>query len=187
MFTDIMLDLETLDTKTSAVVLSIGAVAFDPNSDEIGEKLYLELTNDTAKQQELGRTISGETVSWWMQQGAAAKTVFSDPPQPGVERVSTMRALSAFEDMIERHGGRFGVELWGNGADFDNLILGSLYRAFQMKTPWSYSRNRCFRTMKSLPGVPKKPDRVGVHHNALDDALTQAEHLQRIYASYSSR
>ena len=68
----IMVDIETLDTVQSAVVLSIGAVAFDPHTKELGEKFYVEFTTDLQAQQRLGRTISADTVTWWMQQGAAA-------------------------------------------------------------------------------------------------------------------
>jgi len=32
-----------------------------------------------------------------------------------------------------------------------------------------------------------KLDRQGVHHNALDDAATQARHLQEIYACHLSQ
>ena len=80
------------------------------------------------------------------------------------------------------------VELWGNGADFDNTILGSLYDAFGLRKPWSYSRNRCYRTMKNIGIGPRKPQvREGIYHNALDDAITQAIHLQDIFACLKPR
>jgi hypothetical protein len=39
----IMLDIETLSRKLGAVVLSIGAVVFDPDSDRIGETFSIRL------------------------------------------------------------------------------------------------------------------------------------------------
>lgn len=182
---NIMLDLETLDTTPTAVVTSIGAVAFDPESSAIGDKFYVELTDDLAIQQRHGRTISGDTVKWWMQQDVMAKRIFTEPDtQNETARVSTQVGLHEFARFIESHGGR-DVQLWGNGADFDNIILGSLYEAFHGKKPWSYSRNRCFRTMKNLcPNV--KVARQGTHHNALDDAITQAVHLQEIMKCLST-
>ena len=177
----IMLDLETLDTTSSAVVISIGAVAFDPEINALGDKFYVELTDDIARQQAHGRTISGDTVRWWMQQDVLAKRAFSVPPPDGVERVNTFEALSRFGLFVATNGAR-DVELWGNGADFDNIILGSLYDAFGLRKPWSHSRNRCYRTMKNLGIGPRRPlVREGVHHNALDDAITQAVHLQEIF------
>lgn len=183
-FSNIMVDLETLDTRQSAVVASIGAVAFDPyavGSSAIGDRFYVELTGDLMEQQRRGRTISADTVVWWMRQGQAAQQLFASPAPPGVERVDTHEALVRFALFIEANGGR-DSEIWGNGADFDNVILGSLYEDFGIKRPWSYSRNRCFRTMKNISGVPHKTERFGVHHNALDDAITQVEHLQKINA-----
>lgn len=183
-FSNIMVDLETLDTRQSAVVTSIGAVAFDPYAvgpSAIGDRFYVELTEDLAEQQRRGRTISADTVIWWMRQGQAAQQLFASPAPPGVERVDTREALARFARFIEANGGS-DSEIWGNGADFDNVILGSLYEDFGVKRPWSYSRNRCFRTMKNIRGVPHKTERFGVHHNALDDAITQVEHLQKINA-----
>ena len=185
----IMLDLETLDTTSSAVVLSIGAVAFDPYTNALGDKFYVEMTEDTAAQQARGRTISGDTVRWWMQQDVQAKRVFSESID-GVERISTFEALSRFGIFVAEQDSKQidDVEIWGNGADFDNIILGSLYDAFGLRKPWSYSRNRCYRTMKNIGIGPRRPvTRAGVHHNALDDAITQAVHLQEIFACLKSR
>ena len=183
----IMLDLETLDTASSAVVISIGAVAFDPETSALGDKFYVEMTEDIAAQQARGRTISGDTVRWWMQQDVLAKRVFSVPPPDGVERVNTFEALARFSLFVAANGGR-DVELWGNGADFDNTILGSLYDAFGFRKPWSYSRNRCYRTMKNIGIGPRRPQaREGIYHNALDDAITQAIHLQDIFACLKPR
>lgn len=177
----IMLDLETLDTGGRSVVTAIGAVAFDPSASGTGSEFYVELTDDLAFQQQLGRTISGDTVVWWMRQGQAAQQLFQ--PNDSDHRISTIKALNAFTAFVKDHGDK-DVELWGNGADFDNIILGSLYEDAGLRKPWSYSRNRCFRTMKSLSGFPiARPARVGTHHNALDDARTQALHLQAIYAA----
>lgn len=180
MFSHIMLDLETLDTGPRSVVTSIGAVAFDPHvsgPSGLGDKFYVELTDDLSIQQQCGRTISGDTVVWWMRQGQAAQQLFE--PRTNEFRVGTIKGLNRFAEFIDANGAR-DVQIWGNGADFDNIILGSLYEDLGMKKPWSYSRNRCFRTMKNLPGAGHFP-RQGTHHNALDDAFTQAQHLQAIY------
>lgn len=182
-FSHIMVDLETLDTTPSAVVTSIGAVAFDPYSKELGDNFYLELTDDLAVQQERGRTISADTVVWWMRQGQAAQQLFA-PRSGSAVRCSTASALTHFTDFVRLNGGK-DAKLWGNGADFDNVILGSLYKSFGVNKPWSYGNNRCFRTIKNLKGAPGSPDRVGVHHNALDDAVTQALHLQKIMAHFN--
>jgi hypothetical protein len=186
MHTHIMLDLETLDTRTSAVVLSIGAVAFDPHSHSpLGERFYLELTDDIWQQQQLNRTISGDTVRWWIAQSPEAQKVLGKD-DPNRVRATTIEALMQFSAYIDRNGGP-DAKIWGNGADFDNILLGSLYADFGLARPWSYGRNRCYRTVKNLGFGPRRPAREGVHHNALDDAITQAVHLQEIFACLPSR
>lgn len=176
---NIMVDLETLDTRNSAVVVSIGAVAFDPNSNFIGPTFYAELTHDLQNQQNRGRTISASTVIWWMKQSHAAQRLFHSPAPSTTD---TRGSLIAFTQFLADHGGREAL-LWGNGSDFDNAILGSLYETYGLYRPWSYSNNRCFRTMRNMPGAPAKDARIGVHHNALDDAMTQTQHLQKIFAA----
>jgi exodeoxyribonuclease VIII len=70
--------------------------------------------------------------------------------------------------------------VWGNGATFDNVILANAYDACRIRRPWKYYADMCFRTVRNqYPHVQVK--RQGTHHNALDDALTQAHHLQAIY------
>lgn len=188
-FNHIMLDLETLDVAGSAVVVSLGAIAFDPFTKLTGDTIYLEFSDDLAEQQKRGRTISASTVQWWLKQGKDVQLALmskDDIAEPPPEmRVSTVDGLGKFADFISQNGAHNAL-LWGNGADFDNVVLGSLYEDFGMRKPWSYSRNRCFRTMKSLSRELKhgaaRPPRSGTHHNALDDAVTQAIHLQEIYA-----
>lgn len=162
---DTMLDLETLATQSNAVIVSIGAVNFDEENLE-EEGFYAVL--DTADQVKHGRVIDASTVSWWSTQSDGARKVLSERQQPVVD------VLEQFADFCKER-------IWGNGADFDNIILGSLYDAYGIKRPWSYSKNRCFRTIKNVMKLTPKetrPEFEGVKHNALADALNQAQHLQ---------
>lgn len=78
------------------------------------------------------------------------------------------------------------VRIWGNGADFDNVILASVYKRIGMEQPWLYRNNRCYRTLKALhPEIPI--ERVGTHHNAVDDAESQARHLLAIMRSINQQ
>lgn len=158
-----MLDLETMDTSPSAVVLSIGAVRFDERA--CYERIYLVCASPAhiEDQRAHGRTTSQSTMDWWEKQSPEARALFSDE-----ENVSPAEALAQFADFCGP-----APRIWGNGATFDNMILRSMYESYKRKTPWHYTADRCFRTLKSLTKVPA-PARVGVHHNALDDAIFQA-------------
>ena len=191
----IMVDIETLDTQQSAVVLSIGAVVFDPHSKALGETFYVEFTDDLELQQSKGRTISADTVRWWMMQSDAAKVVFAKRDENDLtikskinvaSRLSTEDGLGEFSYFVARNGGK-KVELWGNGADFDNVIIGSLFDTFGLVKPWLYGKNRCYRTMKRMFGENVPLVHQGVPHNGLDDAITQAVHLQEIFACMKSQ
>ena len=71
MANDIMIDLETLDTRPDCVVLSIGAVRFDPRGIGVVEKLELKPTVED--QTELyNRSINDATIAWWASQNPAA-------------------------------------------------------------------------------------------------------------------
>jgi DNA polymerase III epsilon subunit-like protein len=157
-----MLDLETLSTKVDAAIVSIGACTFDGNS--IIDKFYANI--DPVSCDTYGRHISASTVVWWMNQRNKTDTFNGKDSLPYV--------LQKFRDWIPN-----GALVWGNGSDFDNAILSNSYEELEIGTPWKYHNNRCYRTIRSI--APEETIvRIGSHHNALDDALSQAMHLIKL-------
>ena len=73
----LMVDLETLDTKTSATILTLGAVRFDPFSNTPMKELYLRVDIDS--QDALGCTVSDDTLKWWNQQDTNIMEEAIDP------------------------------------------------------------------------------------------------------------
>lgn len=171
----VMIDLETLGTAPGCVVLSIGAVEFD--DDGAGPEVMTCVINK-ADSLRRGLAVDPNTEAWWEKQSEEARCVLAMADDPALSR-SLVYALGMFEDYLVRRGGPDGVEVWGNGADFDNAILAACYRAVGLEAPWKFWNNRCYRTLKALhPEI--KLERVGTYHNALDDAVTQAEHATRL-------
>lgn len=166
-----MLDLETLGRQPYCPVLAIGAVAFDPNSDApVEDFFYQAITLDSCMK--VGLRPDADTICWWMQQGDAARALFNDP-----EAVPLPNALDAFTSWLDSRP----MKMWGNSARFDCGLLEAAYLACGKEVPWAWFEEGCYRTMKNLPGAKAvEIQRVGVHHHALDDALTQAMHLQAI-------
>ena len=72
------------------------------------------------------------------------------------------------------------LKVWGNGANFDNVILDNLYKKLGIKTPWEWWNDRCYRTVKGMFKDVKANKFVGVGHKAIDDAVHQVKHLQKI-------
>lgn len=166
---DVMIDIETLDTRASAVILSVGAVRFDMNKPgEVGQKIHLHLNVDD--QLDLGRTVSASTMMWWLDQSDAARSRITAP-----KRIAFTEGLSTLASFVREND-----RLWGNGAGFDNVILADAYRSAGMPLPWRYWNDMCYRTLKNMHRSVKKPVTDGVKHDALDDAVTQALHLQDI-------
>jgi exodeoxyribonuclease VIII len=171
---NVMLDLETLSSASDAAIVAIGAVRFTKEGicQEDGAKFYRTISAQSA--QKAGGRIDGSTVLWWLQQSDAARKELT-----GDGNVLIEVALKEFANWL-RETAVEGV--WGNGSDFDNVILGNAYAlAMNWKQPWSHRSNRCYRTLKSLVTAEEVPFvRSGVAHNALDDAITQADHLVKI-------
>ncbi len=172
----VMVDLETLGTEPFTPILSIGACRFNmesemlPFADPENDLFYQAVTLESCL--EAGLRPSASTVLWWMQQGKDAQQVFSDP-----NAVALPQALDAFTDWLDSRPD----EMWGNSARFDFGLLSSAYRACGKVVPWDFRRERCYHTMKALPTAGAvRIEREGVHHNALDDAVSQARHLRRI-------
>lgn len=166
----IMIDIETLGTRPTPVVLSIGAVAFDPDTAAEKQDMPTFYANvDTNSAKDLGLLIDGETVRWWMRQSESARQAVMDDEQ----ELSTV--LVSLHRFVQEHAGRNGVRVWSHGATFDIPIIAELYALLDMRPPWHYSDARDTRTLFDLAGY--KLDSVSERatgHNALEDAKIQA-------------
>lgn len=178
---DIMLDLETLGTKPGSVILSIGARAFDPDAGRLGEGFYTIIT--AASCEAAGLTADLSTIHWWNQQSEEARAVLLAALDP-TKSVPLTSALLNFAGFIDDQCAAVGEEarpmIWGNGSDFDNVLLSVAYERSRLLRPWRYSENRCYRTLKNLR-VDVPLDRQGIAHNALDDATSQAAHALSVF------
>lgn len=163
---NVMIDLETMSTDSNAAIVSIGAVFFNEN--EIGKKFYVNV--DLGSSVMAGGVTDQDTINWWNKQPAHVRDALDEMKQP-IER-----ALQFFTDFL---GDTKDVKIWGNSSSFDNVILSNAFKRLGKDTPWRFWNDRCYRTMKSLyRDVEMK--REGDHHNAQDDAVSQAKHLIEI-------
>lgn len=162
---NLAIDIETLGTEPKAVVLSIGACFFDPESGMLGPSYYANL--HVQQQIDFDRQARYETLKWWMQQSAEAQArVFhGDEPRP----------LHHFSDFIADVCGD-ECKPWGNGATFDVSILESLFRDFSLPVPWKFYNIRDVRTIVDVSELDRSAIPFqGVPHDALDDAVHQAK------------
>lgn len=167
MVVDIMVDLETMGTNPNAPIVAIGAVAF--RQDGIVDTYYqtVSLESEIAA----GACVDGATVMWWLKQSEGARAALEKGVVPAAEALTILANWMNMHDVA-------GV--WGNGATFDNVILRQAFVRHKLKAPWPYWKDRCFRTWKETnPKVTLA--RIGVAHNALDDAIFQTEYMMAVH------
>jgi exodeoxyribonuclease VIII len=166
--THIMLDLETFGNGNDAAIVSIGAVKFNSNG-LMADEFHVGVDPESC--QLLGLKIDASTVMWWLdpERADARANLLA------LDKVDLLSALIGFSQWID---GDVDA-IWGNGATFDNIILRNAYRVCGMEYPVKFWQDQCYRTMKyRAPGIELV--REGTHHDALDDARSQAKHLLAI-------
>lgn len=174
MWTDLMIDEETAGLPPTGALMSIGACFFDLQTCEIGPTFQRTINLATAVRD--GGTIDASTFIWWLGQSQEARdgVRFS-----GLDIRSVLQDLTAF---IEEHSNTRDVRPWGNSTTFDLTILAGAYSRAGMKTPWYFTNERDFRTVRNMyAAVEYDPSEKGDGaHNALEDAMFQARHLFKI-------
>ena len=167
----LMIDLETLGTSADAVILSVGAVKFDLESDKIDDEgFYGSISVES--NMDAGRRISEDTLLWWLKQPAAAQAVFHE------DKLPLEQALIDLSDWL----GDSKWTVWSKGPSFDIAMVEHAYKQFGMSPPWEFWNTRCVRTYMGLPGAKgTQASDEGVKHNALSDAYKQAKTVQMIH------
>lgn len=165
-----MLDIETLGTRPGCVVLTLGAVKFNPYSMEApGPGLYVR--PDVDEQLASGREAQDDTMLWWMSQAEDVR-----------EEALGEDGRISVEEMYKQLN-RFLVgsnNIWCQGPVFDIAILEHLYRQYGWPTPWQFWQIRDSRTLFGVHGDPRVKGKVGLH-NALEDCVSQATAVQQVY------
>lgn len=170
-FPDVMLDLETGGVRPSAPILAIGAISFDMRELKLGDRFYVNV--DLQSCIDNGAVLEADTFMWWLRQSDDARKSLTNG-----QRLHINEAMQQFSQFLhDKCAAQKDVRIWGNGPDFDCVTLSEHYRRALFEVPWTFRNQRCFRTLKALyPNVePTQGD--GTHHNALDDAIWQVEHL----------
>jgi hypothetical protein len=170
---DIMIDIESLDTGPDCVILTIGAVLFDPKGVGIIERLELRPTIED--QTELfNRTINEDTLRWWSTQSEAAQ----EEALGDRDRVSFSECMDILYKWCWKYN---NGKVWSNGASFDIVVMESAWRNFKQLPPWNFWNIRDTRTIYDITGVKLKADGHVTSHKAVEDAERQAIVVQQAY------
>ncbi|ENO9431364.1 3'-5' exoribonuclease, partial [Escherichia coli] len=171
----LMIDLETMGKNPDAPIISIGAIFFDPQTGEMGPEFSKTIDLETA-----GGVIDRDTIKWWLKQSREAQSAIL------TDEIPLDDALLQLREFIDENSGEFFVQVWGNGATFDNVILRRSYERQGIPCPWRYTNDRDVRTMVALGLVMDFDARTtipfeGERHNALNDARYQAKYVSAIW------
>ncbi len=150
-----MIDLETLGVDPECVVLTIGAIKFNPFSNqEPHNGLYLRCNVD--------------------EQTEIRDEALSDDDRTTVENVT--KAINKFCVGLDY--------IWCQGPTFDFTILQNFYKMAGKPVPWNYWQIRDSRTLfKMMPKDPRKAIQSDLH-NALADCYYQAKCVQQTYKHF---
>ena len=170
MTTECMIDLETFGMPPDGLIVSIGAVKFDPDTVKIVDRFHLAIDPELCRDQHF--TIDPGTVKWWLDpKRDAPRQVWLDQPKfdPGT-------ALAGFLDWY----GPATMPTWGNAVTFDIILMKSAFKALHLGCPWQFWDERCHRTLKTIPPeiVTKRSFQMGIMHagsGVLHTALFDAE------------
>ncbi|EEX2230147.1 exonuclease [Escherichia coli] len=171
----LMIDIETMGKNPNAAIISIGAIFFDPQTGDMGPEFSKTIDLDTA-----GGVIDRDVIKWWLKQSREAQSAIL------TDEIPLDDALLQLREFIAENSGEFFVQVWGNGANFDNVILRRSYERQGIPCPWHYHNDRDVRTIVELGKAIDFDARTaipfeGERHNALDDARYQAKYVSAIW------
>ncbi|MBS9225690.1 3'-5' exoribonuclease [Escherichia coli] len=171
----LMIDLETMGKNPDAPIISIGAIFFDPQTGDMGPEFSKTIDLETT-----GGVIDRDTIKWWLKQSREAQSAIL------TDEIPLDDALLQLREFIDENSGEFFVQVWGNGANFDNTILRRSYERQGIPCPWRYYNDRDVRTIVELGKAIDFDARTaipfeGERHNALDDARYQAKYVSAIW------
>ncbi|HIB6982249.1 TPA: 3'-5' exoribonuclease domain-containing protein, partial [Escherichia coli] len=171
----LMIDLKTMGKNPDAPIISIGAIFFDPQTGDMGPEFSKTIDLETA-----GGVIDRDVIKRWLKQSPEAQSAIM------TDEIPLDDALLQWREFIDENSGEFFVQVWGNGANFDNTILRRSYERQGIPCPWRYYNDRDVRTIVELGKAIYFDARTaipfeGERHNALDDARYQAKYVSVIW------
>ncbi|MDU2053830.1 MAG: 3'-5' exoribonuclease, partial [Escherichia coli] len=135
----LMIDLETMGKNPDAPIISIDAIFFDPQTGDMGPEFSKTIDLETA-----GGVIDRDVIKRWLKQSREAQSAIM------TDEIPLDDALLQLREFIDENSGEFFVQVWGNGANFENTILRRSYERQGIPCPWRYYNDRDVRTIVEL-------------------------------------
>lgn len=184
----LMIDIETLDTQPSAIILEIGLVSFTETSEIFRPSSYRPAI---AMQEAVGRTLSESTLGWWEDQLRKEEIPMNSRlhMQELLEGNGISQSVESIHRAISSEVAEVTGYVWCKGAGFDFPIIKSFFNSFNLADPLPYRKLMCLRTAQALAKdsgfVPSLHVSRIPKHIAFDDCLQQIELLREIWQHFS--
>lgn len=181
LYTHLMVDIEAFGKKADSPVVSIGAVFFNPSTGNTGSEFYKVISLESAMAS--GGVPDASTIIFWLKASPEARSelVMDDA-------IPLDDALLQLNEFIAENAanGAESVQVWGNGATYDNVLLEASYDRTGIPCPWKFWNNRDVRTIVELgKAIGCKPRYEipfeGELHKAISDALHQVKYVSAIW------
>lgn len=175
-YTDCMLDWETLSLLPHTVVTEVGYTFFNRNElhgfNDGDNHVSIMEKIDIWSQINNKRNVDPITVQW-----CKDNADFPDMISGTTNVIDVLKTFNKNWDIYANDHTQF----WANGPDFDKCILDNLCRQYQIDIKPKHSNVQSFRTAMLLSSEVErvKPNNA---HNALSDAIAQAKTIQKVFA-----
>lgn len=148
-----MLDIETLDVESTAVILSASIVLLEENStfDSLLSSCLFVKFDSKEQIQKYKRTISKDTLEWWSKQSDHAKSISLTPSLTDISAVAGIEAIRSY---LSKDPSAKKI-IWTRGS-FDSMVLDSLCRALDIPVLIRYNQYMDLRTGINL--LSKSPN-----------------------------
>lgn len=172
-----VVDIETLAKGAGAKIASIGCAILDVKTLQVGNVFYEVI--ETKDQH--ARYAEADTVEFWLTQAVESPDAFNELFTKSCKaKVSLESALKDLSAWLKSEFNGEPINMFGNGPEFDNVILNDAYDQLGIDLPWNYWCNQSVRTMLlmyRLVNENQQPDIKfeGVKHHALFDAMHEAK------------
>ena len=163
-YTDLMIDIETLGICADCVIAQIGAVPF--NATENGPQILFNISIESCC--DLGLKTDASTILFWIKQSdTAIESVFFSRPRIHVK--DALNQIQRVSETVER--------IWSH-ATYDFVCINTALRKFTT-AQMDFRKARDIRTLTDLAGInPSDFKSIGTAHNALDDCLFQISYCR---------
>lgn len=184
----VMVDLETLGTTSSAPIISIGALFFNPRTGAYDSSNAFKQAVNPQTCINAGADPAVDAFTFWMSQPKEAQDHYNSLKKRPIKEVMNdfrkwLRWNPITESKVEQHDHK--LWLW-SAATFDGVILNNTYKYLGSEVPWQ-RRNlvdlRTYRIMALALGIEDitvdMPD-SHIIHDPVEDCIRQVRQVIKI-------